>query len=101
MRAAPKTRGTQKLAVERLSGVAHNNHLEAVERDAKMAPALRELSHLSDEKAADELERLGFGKMSHMTVLRARARLGMPRPRRRAAKRAKRARMANEEAAVE
>jgi hypothetical protein len=43
-----------------------------------MEPALRELAHLSAEKAAAELQRLGFGWMSSITVRRARIRLGLP-----------------------
>jgi hypothetical protein len=80
-RAAPKTRnGKPRKAAER--GVKSNagriHRLAAAERDAKIKPALRELSHLSAERAAAELERRGFGWMSYVTVHRARARLGLP-----------------------
>jgi hypothetical protein len=80
-RAAPKTRnGKLKTTAER--GVKFDygrlNRLAAAERAAKMAAALRELSHLSAEKAAAELERRGFGWMSYITVQRARGRLGLP-----------------------
>jgi hypothetical protein len=52
--------------------------LAAEDRDAKVEPTLRELSHLSAEKAAAELQRLGFGWMSSITIRRARVRLGLP-----------------------
>jgi hypothetical protein len=75
--------GTRKPAAERVItlGIARASHLAAAARDAKMAPALRELAHLSGEMTARELERRGFGAMSHMTVRRARDRLGIPRRR--------------------
>jgi hypothetical protein len=78
-RAAPKTRNG-KPRTER--GVKFDygrlSRLAAAERDAKIEPALRELSHLSGERAAAELERRGFGRMSYITVQRARVRLGFP-----------------------
>ena len=53
------------------------NRLAAAARDAKLEPVLRELSHLSAQKAADEIERRGLGKLSYRTITRARARLGL------------------------
>ena len=50
----------------------------AAVRDTAMAPILRELSDLSAERAAAELDRRGFGYVSYMTVRRARQRLGLP-----------------------
>jgi hypothetical protein len=35
------------------------------------------LSHLSAQKAADEIERRGLGKVPYRTIARARARLGL------------------------
>jgi hypothetical protein len=60
------------------SNAGRIHRLVAAERDAKIEPALRELTHLSAEKAAAELERRGFGWMSYITVQRARFRLGLP-----------------------
>ena len=40
-------------------------------------PTLRELSGLSSRAAAAEIERRGLGKISYITVVRARARLGL------------------------
>jgi DNA invertase Pin-like site-specific DNA recombinase len=57
--------------------IARANREAAAGRDAAMEPALRELAHMSAQKAADELARRGFGKMSYMTVVRARSRLGI------------------------
>lgn len=57
--------------------IADANREAAAERDAKLAPALRELSQLSSRVAAAELERRGFGKISYKTVTRARTRLGL------------------------
>ena len=57
--------------------LAENNRALAMARDAQLEPVLRQLSHLSPQKAADELERRGFGKMSLKTVARTRVRLGL------------------------
>jgi hypothetical protein len=81
MRAAPKTRETRKLAVAR-GGVVRAHQLAFAEHEAKLAPVLRELTHLSSEMAARELELRGYGLMSGTTVRRARMRLGIPRTRR-------------------
>jgi DNA invertase Pin-like site-specific DNA recombinase len=59
---------------------ADANRLAAAARDAKLEPVLRELSHLSAQKAADEIERRGLGKLSYRTITRARARLGLEGP---------------------
>jgi DNA invertase Pin-like site-specific DNA recombinase len=64
--------------------IADDNRAAAARRDEELAPILRELSGLSAQKTAAELERRGFGKFSHMTVFRARERLGIPRSRRQA-----------------
>jgi DNA invertase Pin-like site-specific DNA recombinase len=64
--------------------IADANREAAAQRDEELAPVLRELSGLSAQKTAVELERRGFGKVSHMTVFRARERLGIPRSRRQA-----------------
>jgi hypothetical protein len=81
-KAPPKTRKTEApgIAAERgiTLGIARANHLAAAERDARLAPILRRLSHLSSEKTVAELQRLGFNWMSHSTIRRARARLGIP-----------------------
>ena len=73
-----------KAAIAKERGVRFDfgrlNRLAAAERAAKMAAALRELSHLSYEKAAAELGRRGFGWVSYATIRRARARLGISRP---------------------
>jgi hypothetical protein len=71
-----KPRKIAKRGAESNAGRIHL--LAAAERDAKMEPALRELSHLSAEKAATELQQLGFGWLSAITVRRARIRLGLP-----------------------
>ena len=74
-RAAP---GKPTKAAER-SGVKSNaGRMAAAERDAKIEPALRELSHLSAEKVAVELQRRGLGSMSYVTIHRTRIRLGLP-----------------------
>jgi len=59
---------------------ADANRLAAAARDAELEPVLRELSHLSAQKAADEIERRGLGKLSYRTITRARARLGLKGP---------------------
>jgi hypothetical protein len=56
------------------------NREAAAARDERIALALRELSHLSFEKAAAELARLGYGWFSYATVRRARQRLGLSAP---------------------
>jgi DNA invertase Pin-like site-specific DNA recombinase len=57
--------------------IADANRQAAAERDAAMAPAMRELAHLSTRKAAAEIERRGLGKLSHKAVARVRVRLGI------------------------
>jgi hypothetical protein len=57
--------------------IADANREAAAERDAAMAPAMRELAHLSTRKAAAEIERRGLGKLSHKAVARGRVRLGI------------------------
>jgi DNA invertase Pin-like site-specific DNA recombinase len=49
----------------------------AAARDAILKPVLRETIDLSAQKAADEIERRGLGKVSYRTVMRARERLGL------------------------
>jgi hypothetical protein len=78
MAATRKTRETRKLAAR--GGVIRAHQLAMAERDKKLEPALRKLGHLSGEMAARELELLGLGLWSHMTVNRVRARLGLSRP---------------------
>ena len=56
---------------------ADANRLAAAARDAQLEPILRELSDLSAQKAADEIDRRGLGRLSYRTVTRARARLGI------------------------
>jgi hypothetical protein len=53
------------------------NKAAAATRDAELEPLLRELSHLSPQKIADEIERRGLGKISFRTIMRARVRLGL------------------------
>ncbi len=79
-------RVTAGLAVAKARGVklgrqeiADANRLAAAERDARLEPVLRELSGSSAEQCVAVLEQRGFGKLSHMTVYRARTRLGLPR----------------------
>jgi DNA invertase Pin-like site-specific DNA recombinase len=74
------------LAAAKLRGVklgnqqtADDNRLAAAKRDAEMEPAMRELAHLSNRKAAAEIERRGLGKLSHKAVARVRRRLGISR----------------------
>src|SRR6476659_6044592 len=57
--------------------IADANRDAAAARDAELEPVLRELSHLSSRAAAAEIERRGLGKISYITVVRARARLGL------------------------
>ena len=57
--------------------LADANHAAALARDAAIAPAMRELAHLSTRKTAAELERRGFAKLSYKAVARARVRLGI------------------------
>ena len=56
---------------------ADANRLAAAARDAALEPILQELSHLSAQKVAAEIERRGLGKLSYRTVMRARVRLGL------------------------
>jgi hypothetical protein len=49
----------------------------AAARDAVLEPVLRETLYLSAQEAAEEVERRGLRKISHKTVVRARARLGL------------------------
>ena len=56
---------------------ADANRLAAAARDAELEPVLRETIDLSAQKAADEIERRGLGKVSYRTVMRARERLGL------------------------
>lgn len=70
---AAKARG-KKLGRQQ---IADDNREAAAARDARMADALRELSDLSAQQAADELARCGLGEVSFMTVYRARRRLGL------------------------
>jgi DNA invertase Pin-like site-specific DNA recombinase len=74
--AAAKLRGV-KLGNQKIADAAR---LAAGKRDAEMEPAMRDLAHLSTRKAAVELERLGFGKLSHTAVARVRSRLGIASP---------------------
>jgi hypothetical protein len=69
-----------KAGTQKMNRPARLNQEAAAARDAKMADALRETVGLSAERAAHELAQLGFGAMSHMTVRRARTRLGISRP---------------------
>ena len=57
--------------------IADANRDAAAARDAELEPTLRELSGLSSRAAAAEIERRGLGKISYITVVRARARLGL------------------------
>jgi DNA invertase Pin-like site-specific DNA recombinase len=57
--------------------IADANRDAAAARDAELEPTLRELSGLSSRAAAAEIERRGLGKISYITVIRARARLGL------------------------
>ena len=57
--------------------LADANHAAALARDAAIAPAMRELAHLSTRKTAAELERRGLAKLSYKAVARARVRLGI------------------------
>jgi DNA invertase Pin-like site-specific DNA recombinase len=73
--AAAKARGV-KLGNEQLIEACR---LTTATRDAVMEPIMRELAHLSTRKAAAEIERRGFGKLSHKAVARVRRRLGISR----------------------
>lgn len=57
--------------------IADANRDAAAGRDAVLAPVLQQTMHLSAQKAADEIERRGLGKVSFRTVMRARVRLGL------------------------
>ena len=71
--AAAKERGVRLGRQE----IAVANKAAAASRDSILEPILRETASLSARKAADEIERRGFGKVAWRTVLRARARLGL------------------------
>ena len=73
--AAAKARGV-KLGTSG-AALAAKNAAAASDRDAELAPVLRELAHLSTRAAAAEIERRGLGKLSYKTVMRARVRLGL------------------------
>jgi DNA invertase Pin-like site-specific DNA recombinase len=53
------------------------NRDAAAARDAELKPILVELAALSSRAAAAEIERRGLGKLSHVAIQRARARLGL------------------------
>jgi DNA invertase Pin-like site-specific DNA recombinase len=57
--------------------IADANRDAAAGRDAVLEPVLQQTLHLSAQKAADEIERRGLGKVSFRTVMRARVRLGL------------------------
>jgi DNA invertase Pin-like site-specific DNA recombinase len=71
--AAAKERGV-KLGRQEIADMQRD---AAAARDAILAPVLRETIELSAQKAADEIERRGLGKISFRTVMRARVRLGL------------------------
>ena len=75
-KAKGKRLGNPTLKAKPGTTLAENNRALAVARDKTIEPVLRELSHLSPQKAADELQRRGLGKLSLKTVARARVRLG-------------------------
>ena len=72
---AAKERGVKLRSPE----IADTNRDAAAARDADLAPVLRETINLSAQKAADEIERRGLGKISFRTVMRARVRLRLER----------------------
>jgi DNA invertase Pin-like site-specific DNA recombinase len=76
-KAKGKKLGNPTLKAKPGTTLAENNRALAVMRDKAIEPVLRELQHLSPQKAADELQRRGLGKMSLKTVRRARVRLGL------------------------
>ena len=78
-KAKGKKLGNPMLKTKPGTTLAENNRALAAERDKVIEPVLRELSHLSPQKAAGEIERRGLGKMSLKTVKRARVRLGLER----------------------
>jgi hypothetical protein len=78
-------------------GLADAMREAATTRDAAIEPILQQLPTLSPGKVATELERRGFGQVSHKTIVRARQRLGLPNWR----LAAQAARKANRELAVE
>jgi DNA invertase Pin-like site-specific DNA recombinase len=76
-KAKGKKLGNPTLKAKPGTTLAENNRAQALARDKAIEPVLRELQHLSPQKAADELQRRGLGKMSLKTVKRARVRLGL------------------------
>ena len=70
---AAKTRG-KKLGRQE---TADANKAAAASHDATLEPVLRELAELSNRAIAIEVEHRGLGKVSYMTVARARARFGL------------------------
>jgi hypothetical protein len=71
--AAAKERGVRLGRQE----IADVQRAAAATRDAVLEPVLRETVMLSAQKAADQIERRGLGKVSYRTVTRARQRLGL------------------------
>jgi DNA invertase Pin-like site-specific DNA recombinase len=71
--AAAKARGV----ILGRSDIGDANHAAAAAQDARLAPVLRELAHLSSRAAAAEIARRGLGELSHKTIQRARSRLGL------------------------
>ena len=59
--------------------LGRKNAAAAAARDKVLKPILLELWHLSTRAAAAEIERRGLGKFSYKTIMRARARLGLPK----------------------
>jgi DNA invertase Pin-like site-specific DNA recombinase len=78
-KAKGKKLGNPMLKTKPGTTLAENNRALAAARDKVIEPVLRELSHLSPQKAANEIERRGLSKMSLKTVKRARVRLGLER----------------------
>jgi DNA invertase Pin-like site-specific DNA recombinase len=76
-KAKGKKLGNPTLKAKPGTTLAENNRALALTRDKAIEPVLRQLQHLSPQKAADELERRGLGKLSLKTVKRARVRLGL------------------------
>ena len=76
-KAKGKKLGNPTLKAKPGTTLAENNRAQALARDKAIEPVLRELQHLSPQKAADELQRRGLGKLSLKTVKRARVRLGL------------------------
>ena len=79
-KAKGKKLGNPTLKAKPGTTLAENNRALAAGATRPSSRCCVNCQHLSPQKAADELQRRGLGKMSLKTVKRARVRLGLEQP---------------------